>query len=175
MATVAVFLALGGTSYAFSKGAIGTREIRDNSIRSRDVADGKLKAMDFAPGQLPTGDPHGESGHRAHRGAMPRSCSSRSGDNGGGTAATISYASGVTAIEDPASAGTYIVTFDRSVKGCVAQVTPGFGDPSGGGGGADWAMPLVAMFYGGADDVGIVFQDETGTQIDTAFLVTAFC
>jgi len=29
---VAVFLALGGTSYAVSKGAIGSREIRDNLL-----------------------------------------------------------------------------------------------------------------------------------------------
>ena len=51
MATVAVFLALGGTSYAVSKGAVGTREIRDSTIRSRDVADGKLKAkVQVTPG-----------------------------------------------------------------------------------------------------------------------------
>jgi hypothetical protein len=56
MATVAVFLALGGSSYTVSKGAIGTREIRDDSIRSRDVGDDKLKAKDFAPGQLPSGE-----------------------------------------------------------------------------------------------------------------------
>ena len=36
-------------------------------------------------------------------------------------------------------------------------------------------MPLVAMYFGSASQVGVVFQDESGTEIDTAFLITACC
>jgi hypothetical protein len=71
MATVAVFIALGGTSYGLATGAIGSREIKDNTIRSkdvrnneirsRDVRDRSLLAKDFKAGQLPAG-PAGRAG-----------------------------------------------------------------------------------------------------------------
>jgi hypothetical protein len=74
MATVAVFIALGGTSYAVATGSIDSREIknntirskdvRNNDVRSKDVRDRSLVAKDFKPGQLPTGSqgPRGETG-----------------------------------------------------------------------------------------------------------------
>ena len=65
MATIAVFIALGGTSYAAVK--VGSREIRNNSVRSgdirnnnltnRDVRNGSLLRRDFKAGQLPAGPP----------------------------------------------------------------------------------------------------------------------
>jgi hypothetical protein len=81
MATIAVFVALGGTSYAALRvtganvpkdaltGAdiknLTGKDIRNGTVRSADVkgltsadvADGKLRAKDFAPGQLPQGEP----------------------------------------------------------------------------------------------------------------------
>ena len=88
MATVAVFVALGGTSYAAIKitgrnvprdaltGAdiknLTGRDVRNNSLTGADVArlntkdvrNGGLLAEDFAPGQLPRGEqgPQGPSG-----------------------------------------------------------------------------------------------------------------
>jgi hypothetical protein len=81
MASVAVFIALGGTSYGLATGAIDSREIKDNSVRSKDlrdndvrgkdirrgtirssdVGDSSLLAKDFARGQLPKGE-KGEPG-----------------------------------------------------------------------------------------------------------------
>ena len=81
MATVAVFVALGGTSYAVATGSIDSREIKDNSVssgdlrnngvrgkdirqgtlRSGDVADGSLLKRDFKAGELPAG-PRGATG-----------------------------------------------------------------------------------------------------------------
>jgi hypothetical protein len=71
MATIAVFVALGGTSYAVATGSIGSREIKNNAIRSgdirndqvrsADVRDESLLARDFKPGQLPAG-PAGAQG-----------------------------------------------------------------------------------------------------------------
>ena len=63
MATIAVFVALGGTSYAVKQ--IGSREIRDNSIRSRDVHNRSLLRKDFKSGQLL----RGRRGARGLRGA----------------------------------------------------------------------------------------------------------
>lgn len=71
MATVAVFVALGGTSYAVTTGAIDSRaiknntirseDIRNNAVRSIDVLNGTLLARDFKAGQLPAG-PKGATG-----------------------------------------------------------------------------------------------------------------
>jgi len=66
MATIAVFLALGGASYAALKlgpNTVGSKNIIDgqvhradigkNAVDSSKVGDGKLLAKDFAKGQLP--------------------------------------------------------------------------------------------------------------------------
>ena len=37
MATVAVFVALDGTSYAIATGSIGSREIENNSVGTKDL------------------------------------------------------------------------------------------------------------------------------------------
>ena len=104
MATIAVFVALGGSSYAALRitgknvpkdaltGAdikdLTGRDVRDNSLTgadvkdltSADVANGKLLAEDFAPGQLPQG-PQGPGGPRdvrvtpGRRGRRRRGCS----------------------------------------------------------------------------------------------------
>jgi len=75
VALVALFVALGGSSYAAVR--IGSTQIADNSIRSRDVhnndlrsidvKDGSLLAKDFAAGQLPSG-PAGPAGPRGKKG-----------------------------------------------------------------------------------------------------------
>ena len=56
--TLALIVALGGTSYAavaIPKNSIGSKEIANSSITSKDVKNGALKAADFKAGQLPTG------------------------------------------------------------------------------------------------------------------------
>ena len=78
MATIAVFVALGGTSYAVATGSIDSREIKNDSIRgkdirnnevsSRDVRNGSLLAEDLKPFRLPLGPP-GPPGPRGPVGA----------------------------------------------------------------------------------------------------------
>jgi hypothetical protein len=66
IAILALFVALGGTSYAavnLPKGSVGAKQLRDNAVKrtkirdravdSTKVANGTLRAEDFAPGQLP--------------------------------------------------------------------------------------------------------------------------
>jgi hypothetical protein len=75
VATLALFVALGGTSYAVKQigsndirdNSIRSRDIRDNAIRSRDVRNGTLLKRDFRPGQLPSGG-RGSQGPRGLRG-----------------------------------------------------------------------------------------------------------
>jgi hypothetical protein len=63
MATLAVFLALGGSSYAaititrkhVRDNSLKSADVRDNSLRSADVKNGSLQAKDFAVGEIPAG------------------------------------------------------------------------------------------------------------------------
>jgi hypothetical protein len=58
MATMAVFLALGGGAYAaikLPKNSVGTKQIRKNAVVSSKVKNGSLLSKDFKAGQLPQG------------------------------------------------------------------------------------------------------------------------
>ena len=78
VAYLALFVALGGTSYAVSTGSIGSRaiknnsvrskDIRNNQVRSRDVRNRTLLSKDFKAGQLPAG-PQGPPGATGAKGA----------------------------------------------------------------------------------------------------------
>jgi hypothetical protein len=55
MATIAVFLALGGGAYAavtLPKNSVGAKQIKANAISSPKVKDGSLQTRDFATGQF---------------------------------------------------------------------------------------------------------------------------
>lgn len=91
MAYLALFVALGGTSYAavrvgssqivnnsirskdIRNGHVTSRDIKNNDVRSHDVRNGTLRAIDFQPGQLPAGaagrpGPPGGTGPAGERG-----------------------------------------------------------------------------------------------------------
>jgi hypothetical protein len=67
---LALFIALGGTSYAVSTGGIDSREIKNNTIRSEDVRNGALLGKDFRKGQLRAGStgPQGPPGQAGPQG-----------------------------------------------------------------------------------------------------------
>src|SRR5262245_4442268 len=62
MATVAMFLALGGSAYAAAK--ITGKDIRDGTITTADIKDGSLRQRDFRAGELRAGlqAPKGDKG-----------------------------------------------------------------------------------------------------------------
>jgi hypothetical protein len=58
LALLALFVALGGTSYAVTRlpaNSVGTRQIKNGAVTSSKVKDQSLLAGDFKPGQLPQG------------------------------------------------------------------------------------------------------------------------
>jgi hypothetical protein len=58
LALLALFVGLGGTSYAaveLSKNSVGAKQIKRSAVRSAEVKDSTLRAEDFMPGQLPAG------------------------------------------------------------------------------------------------------------------------
>ena len=77
MATIAVFIALGGASYAaikLPKNSVGAKQLKKNAISSPKVKDGSLQAGDFAVGSLPHGatgaqGPIGVKGETGAKGA----------------------------------------------------------------------------------------------------------
>lgn len=52
VACLALFVALGGVAYGVAADSIGTRAIKDGSVRSGDVRDGSLRGHDVANGSL---------------------------------------------------------------------------------------------------------------------------
>jgi hypothetical protein len=64
VAYLALFVALGGTSYAavqLPKNSVTAKQIKTSAVRSAEVKNGSLKAKDFKAGQLPDG-PAGPAG-----------------------------------------------------------------------------------------------------------------
>ena len=70
VASLALFVALGGSSYAaiqLSKGSVKTKHIAMNAVTTKKVRDASLLAQDFAPNQLPQG-PKGDTGDTGPQG-----------------------------------------------------------------------------------------------------------
>jgi hypothetical protein len=88
MATVAVFVALGGTSIAaisLTRGSVKGKYIAENAVSSPKVKNRSLKAVDFAPGQLPAGarGPEGPQGTQGPHGIQgPKGDKGDTGDTG---------------------------------------------------------------------------------------------
>jgi hypothetical protein len=62
--TLALIVALGGTSYAavaIPKNSVGSKQIINSSVKSKDVKNGTLKKIDFKATELPVG-PQGPAG-----------------------------------------------------------------------------------------------------------------
>ena len=132
LASVALFVALGGTSYAVASGGIGSREIRNNAVRSVDIRNGAIAGKDVAAGTLgsreitgltaddfagglPAGTPgtKGETGEKGDKGDKGDACSPSDlackGPKGdAGEPATISPSSGLeTGVDgDPGGCGS---------------------------------------------------------------------
>ncbi len=69
---IALFVALGGSSYAairLANNSVLSRHIKNNQVRSVDVRDRSLQAKDFARGQLPAG-PQGAQGAQGAQGVQ---------------------------------------------------------------------------------------------------------
>ena len=56
LASIALFVSLGGVSYAVRTGSIDSREIKNGTVRSQDVRDGGLAGRDVANGTVQSRD-----------------------------------------------------------------------------------------------------------------------
>lgn len=72
IATLALFLALGGGAYAaikLPKNSVGSKQIKKNAVTSAKIKNGSLTAQDFKPGQIPAG-PAGATGAKGADGVV---------------------------------------------------------------------------------------------------------
>jgi transposase len=142
VACCALFVALGGTSYAFAVGSIGTREIRDDSVRSIDVHNRSLKGNDLRADSVGGGAIKEETLDTARLDvsrlpAVPRALVADNASpqplqvrvNLDGQASLRRGVSSVVHHEN----GRYTVTFERDVSDCVPAATLtdhlAYGDP----------------------------------------------
>ncbi len=84
-ATLALLVALGGTSYAaaeLAKNSVGAKQLKANAVSSKKVKDGSLLSQDFAAGQLVAG-PRGPAGAAGAVGATgPAGATGATGEKG---------------------------------------------------------------------------------------------
>ena len=70
VSAMALFVALGGTSYAAAKlpkNSVGASQIKTASVSSSDVKNGSLRQIDFRAGELPAGQ-QGAQGQKGEKG-----------------------------------------------------------------------------------------------------------
>jgi hypothetical protein len=133
MATIAVFVALGGTSYAVTQlprnsvgskairtNAVGTSEIRKWAVRSGDIKDRSValrhisrSARDSLRGQAGPAGPQGPAGPKAATLSAAVSAGAQYERSVGTT----------TPIAGHPSAGVYMVAFDRDISSCYVAAT----------------------------------------------------
>jgi hypothetical protein len=86
ISVIALFVALGGTSYAavqLSKGQVKARHIAKNAVNSAKVKDGSLLGKDFKAGELPPAGQQGPAGPQGPQGDTgPQGLKGDKGDTG---------------------------------------------------------------------------------------------
>jgi hypothetical protein len=136
MATLAVFIALGGVSWAALKipaDSVGSRELKDNAVRGKEIKNGVVGSKDLKDGSVGFDNlaPGAVDGSKVKDGSIPygkldpQTVSPRLFAHVN-SAGVLGENSGVTGVSHP-SMGQYGVTFDRDLRGCVAVATVGFG------------------------------------------------
>jgi len=146
VASLALFAALGGSSYAaisitgkqVRDGSLSGRDVRNATLTSQDVRDQSLLAQDFKQGQLPAGSqgPRGDTGVAGPAGpAGPKGDKGEPGSEGAPATklwivadelGNIEASSGVaTAAPVKVGTGTYTVPFERDISHCARVATIG--------------------------------------------------
>jgi hypothetical protein len=172
VAVLALVAAIGGTALA------GTDATTSASVKKQIKNLKKRVTALENQGQVP--GPQGPPGEQGEPGQDATNLFAYIRDNGAADTAIVQYGSGVTAVSDsPATAGSYTVTFNRSVQNCVAQANAGIGDPAGAGATFSSAsFASVDLNIGGADQLLVDVFDTTpapGAHADSSFLISVFC
>jgi hypothetical protein len=169
VATLALFIALGGTSYAALKlpknsvsstqiktGAVHSSEISDRTIRLQDLSTSARRSLRGQTGAQGAPGPAGPAGPAAvkHFAAVSAAGGFVRGDaKSGGRDSAI---------------GTYTVGFGESVSGCAYSATLGTADA-----GTAPAGRITVNDHGGS--VGVQTYDAAGSPTDLPFHLIVAC
>lgn len=169
VATIALFVALGGTSYAALKlprNSVGAAQIRTGAVRSAELKDRTVALRDLSLGarftlrgqQGPAGaaGPQGPAGPPAARffaamssaGALVRGNATGGGSDGG--------------------VGNYTVAFSQSISACVYSATLGTTD-------ATSTVPGRVIVRDNGGRVGVQTFDPAGAPADLPFHLVVTC
>jgi len=168
-ATIALFVALGGTSYAAIKlprnsvgatqiatGAVRSAEIKDRSVGLRDISTGARTSLRGQRGLAGSPGPQGPAGPPAARffaavssaGALVRGNATSGGSAGG--------------------VGSYVVSFSQSTSACVYSATLGTTDASS-------TVPGRVIVRDDGGRVGVQTFDAAGNPADLPFHLVVAC
>lgn len=169
VAVVALFIALGGASYAaikIPKNSVGAKQLKKNAITSKKVKDRSLLAADFKVGQIPPGAT-GAQGPIGLRG-IPGVTGS-TGANGPAGPDGVTGPAGLNGVTGPA--GLNGATGPTGIKGATGSTgvagSPAFAIVSG-----RVALPNINRFF--SIDGAIVSANESDTEfLSPAVDVTA--
>ena len=164
MATIAVFIALGGASYAaikLPKNSVGAKQLKKNSVTSAKVTNNSLQAVDFRKDQLPKGEqgPKGDKGPRGEPGPLAETLPSGKTERGFyGFASNRAEGSN---IYEPATSISYPIplTFSPAI-----HEVPEFGSPTAecpGNEEEPTAAPGNLCIYEGRADGGLEAEKDT--------------
>lgn len=174
LALVALFFALGGTSFAAGNAllpgnSVGTRQVINGSLHTNDLSKAARNALKGNRGlRGPAGaqGPQGATGAQGAQGAPGQAATKLfvAMDAGG----TLTKNSGAT-LAARASAGVYRIAFNTNITNCVYLATAG--------------QDAGSLFDGyhlytsrtGTNTVNVQIFDETNTPFDRSFYLAVFC
>jgi hypothetical protein len=182
-AAIALFVALGGASYAITlpKNSVGKREIEPRAVGAAEIARAAVRGSEvrnhsLGPEEfeeLPEGPP-GPIGPPGVAGSDATKLFAYIREPAVSAPPVVQYGSGVTGVTRD-SLGSYVVTFDRSMENCVVVADTGFGDPSGETQ-LVRSVPEIIMTAGGPADVRLNWARNDNNQAqNTSFLIAGFC
>jgi hypothetical protein len=156
-ATLALAVALGGTSYAaisIPKNSVGTKQIVKDGVKSSDVKNDGLKGKDIKESTLAEVPSAAQLGGKTLRGLSQWVYVNTEG--------VVQSQSGGISVANLASAGRYRVTFPSDVTACGLNATVSAASPQADGGTFPPAVAMAGRSSTGANDV------QVGTAISSA-------
>jgi len=178
-ATLALFLALGGTSYAvgaFPRNSVGSKQIRANAIGASELKAGAVRSSEIKRRAIRLDD-ISLGARRSLRGAVgPVGPQGPAGPLGAPLTATVDSLANVRSATASrratwsAGSGQYDVIFSRDMRNCVATAT--LGSFTGGP-----ATPNAGQVTAETNDHGVVVRtrNANGAPTDLPFFLMVSC
>jgi hypothetical protein len=175
-AYAALFIALGGTSYAAV--TVSGKNVKDNSLTTKDIKNKSLLKKDFKSGQLPAGarGPAGPAGAKGDTGApgTPGQSATKLWAlvKSDGTLVRGSHV--LQSFKYGGGNGSYELAFDQDVSNCTYVANKAL-ETAGRGNSAPAGEIGVRPLSTSAQGVSITTRDSAGALADSAYTIAVYC